>query len=97
MRANALLCLIDQANYLLDKQIAALEKQFIEDGGYSEQLAAARLAERDRESRPPVGRHSRLPRMRQGHGPAHGPKGQERRQAVLGLLGYPECNGVVDV
>jgi restriction system protein len=48
MRANALICLINQANYLLDQQIAALEKQFVEEGGYSEQLAAARLAERSR-------------------------------------------------
>ncbi len=48
IRANALVCLINQTNYLLDKQIQALEKQFIEDGGYSEQLASARLAERNR-------------------------------------------------
>jgi restriction system protein len=43
IRANALICLIHQANYLLDRQIAALEAQFITEGGYSEQLAAARL------------------------------------------------------
>ncbi len=48
IRANALLCLIHQTNYLLDKQIEALEAQFIEDGGYSEKLATARLAERNR-------------------------------------------------
>lgn len=46
VRANALICLIHQANFLLDRQIAALEKAFVEDGGYSEQLAAARLAHR---------------------------------------------------
>ena len=46
IRANALICLIHQANYLLDRQIAALEKQFVEGGGYSEQLATARLAHR---------------------------------------------------
>jgi four helix bundle suffix protein len=49
IRANALLCLIHQTNYLLDKQIEALEAQFIEEGGYSEQLATARLAERNRQ------------------------------------------------
>ena len=38
VRANALICLINQANYLLDQQIAALEAQFIEGGGYSELL-----------------------------------------------------------
>jgi four helix bundle suffix protein len=48
IRANALLCLINRTNYLLDKQMEALETQFIEEGGYSEQLAVARLAERNR-------------------------------------------------
>ena len=46
VRANATLCLIHQANYLLDQQIETLEGQFVEGGGYSEQLAAARLAAR---------------------------------------------------
>jgi four helix bundle suffix protein len=44
--ANTLICLIHQANYLLDRQIAGLEKQFIHEGGYSERLHAARLEER---------------------------------------------------
>ena len=44
--ANAMICLIHQANYLLDQQIRALEHDFIAAGGYSEQLAAARLAHR---------------------------------------------------
>lgn len=46
VRANAIICLIHQANYLLDQQITALERAFVEEGGYSEQLAAARLAHR---------------------------------------------------
>jgi restriction system protein len=48
--ANALICLIHQMNYLLDQQISALEKSFVKDGGYSEQLARARIAERNRET-----------------------------------------------
>jgi restriction system protein len=44
--ANALICLIHQANYLLDRQIHGLERQFVEEGGYSERLAAARLEKR---------------------------------------------------
>jgi len=44
--ANALICLIHQANYLLDRQIQGLERQFVEGGGYSERLAAARLERR---------------------------------------------------
>ena len=46
VRANAIICLIHQANFLLDQQIDALEKHFIDEGGYSEQLAAARLQKR---------------------------------------------------
>lgn len=47
--ANTMLCLIHQANYLLDQQVAALERLFIHEGGYSEQIAAARYAERNRQ------------------------------------------------
>ena len=46
--ANAVICLIHQANYLLDRQIAGLEQQFVEGGGYSEKLAAARIERRRR-------------------------------------------------
>lgn len=52
--ANAVICLIHQTNYLLDQQIRVLERSFIVGGGYSEQLAAARLAERRRQDRPPA-------------------------------------------
>jgi four helix bundle suffix protein len=48
--ANTLICLIHQANYLLDRQIAGLEKQFIQEGGYSERLHAARLEERRKQT-----------------------------------------------
>lgn len=49
--ANALICLIHQANYLLQRQLEALERDFVEQGGYSEQLAAERIAERDKQRR----------------------------------------------
>jgi restriction system protein len=48
--ANALICLIHQTNYLLDQQIFALERQFVNEGGYSEKLGAARLEKRRRSS-----------------------------------------------
>jgi len=44
--ANTVITLIHQANYLLDRLISSLEKQFVEDGGYTEQLACARLEHR---------------------------------------------------
>ena len=42
MAANTLICLIHQTNYLLDQQKRALEKQFLEEGGFSERLYKAR-------------------------------------------------------
>lgn len=44
--ANAAICLINQTNYLLDKQIRAAESQFVKQGGYSEKLRWARNEER---------------------------------------------------
>ena len=36
--ANCLICLIHQANFLLDRQLKALEKSFLEEGGFTEKL-----------------------------------------------------------
>ncbi len=36
--ANVAICLIHQANYLLDQQLRALEKAFLEHGGFTERL-----------------------------------------------------------
>ena len=41
--ANALICLIHQANYLLDRQLRALEEQFKLEGGFTERLYNARF------------------------------------------------------
>lgn len=40
--ANTLICLVHQANYLLDQQLRQLEKQFLEEGGFTERLYQAR-------------------------------------------------------
>jgi four helix bundle suffix protein len=40
--ANAAICLIHQANYLLDQQLRTLEKQFVEEGGFTERLYRVR-------------------------------------------------------
>ena len=40
--ANALICVIHQTNYLLDQQLHALEKAFLEEGGFTERLYRVR-------------------------------------------------------
>lgn len=44
--ANCLICLINQACYLLDRQRRSLEAAFAKSGGYSEQLLQSRLRAR---------------------------------------------------
>jgi len=103
IRANALICLINQANYLLDRQIAALEKAFVEEGGYSEQLATARLAERakkkDRtdQSDPtdPTNLIPNCPNCGKAMVLRTAKKGKTAGSSFWGCSGYPDCKGVV--
>lgn len=46
--ANVAICLIHQANYLLDRQIRRLEQDFINEGGLRERMTRARLNWRKR-------------------------------------------------
>ena len=45
--ANTLICLIHQTNFLLDQQLRQLEKQFLEQGGFTEKLYRARQKRED--------------------------------------------------
>lgn len=46
--ANTIICLIHQASYLLDQQLRQLEKQFLQEGGFTEKLYNARQRARKR-------------------------------------------------
>ncbi len=103
--ANAAICLIHQANYLLDQQLRALERDFIEGGGYSERLAAARLEKRreDRIARtdPTDRSDKRLPRPRAC--PVCGKpmmlrkarQGKTAGSQFWGCSGYPACRATM--
>lgn len=93
--ANTVLCLIHQANYLLDRQISRLERDFVNDGGYSEQLAAERIAERERQrlgfaveavipACPLCGKLATLRTAR---------KGPRTGTQFWGCVAYPKCKG----
>jgi four helix bundle suffix protein len=98
--ANAIICLIHQANYLLDRQIAGLEKQFIHEGGYSERLAASRIAVRSKKNptdqSDPTDRSDKIPFC-----PLCGKtmtlrtakRGNNTGVQFLGCSAYPDCKG----
>ena len=102
--ANALICLIHQANYLLDQQIAGLERSFVSEGGYSEQLAAARVKKRSDGVHQPKGTNSAaampLPACRLCGKPMvlrTAKQGKNAGSQFLGCSGYPECGGTAKV
>jgi four helix bundle suffix protein len=88
---NALICLIHQANYLLDRQIAALERDFIQAGGYSERLAAARLETRRQQE--PATAAAACPLCGRPMVVRTARKGRRPGSQFWGCSGYPGCKG----
>ena len=66
--ANIAICLIHQANYLIDQQLRRLEQDFLKEGGLRERMTRARLAFRNRSNEknrndgpPPIAPKTRSP------------------------------------
>jgi restriction system protein len=105
VRANAVICLIHQCNYLLDQQIVALEKQFVTEGGYSEQLAAACLAHRatkkdqtDRSDRTdPTDLIPNCPKCDKPMALRTAKQGNNAGQQFWGCTGYPDCKSTIKI
>lgn len=102
VRANALLCLIPQANLLLDRQIAAVEAPLVEGGGYSEQPAAARpvhRAQNDRsdpsDSSAPTDRIPACPQCGKAMVLRTARTGKTAGKQFWGCSGYPQCKGTM--
>lgn len=102
IRANAIICLIHQANFLLDRQISALEKAFVEGGGYSEQLATERLRQRRQDRSdpsdpsnlckpPPCPTCGSLMALRTAK------SGKNSGSQFWGCTNYPNCKGTARV
>ncbi|MEJ2283931.1 MAG: four helix bundle suffix domain-containing protein [Desulfobacterales bacterium] len=51
--ANVVICLVHQTNFLLDQQLRQLEKQFLEQGGFTEKLYHARQNARKQDLKKP--------------------------------------------
>lgn len=104
IRVNALICLINQTNYLLDRQIASLEKAFVEGGGYSEQLATARLVERQRrktdradqtDRTDPTDQIPQCPKCGKPMVLRTAKAGKNEGRQFWGCTAYPDCKGII--
>lgn len=102
--ANTVICLIHQTNYLLDRQLQELERQFIQGGGYTEQLAAARRAHRSGSPSPtdrtdPSNPSDQLPpacpKCGQPTVLRTARKGSRAGSQFWGCQNYPDCTGTL--
>jgi restriction system protein len=96
--ANSLLCLINQASYLLRRQLNRLEKDFLKHGGFTERLYAARTRTRS-------GEFDRLKKSESSDQVPHCPRcgklmrrrtartGSNIGQLFWGCTRYPDCKG----
>ena len=84
--ANIAICLIHQANYLIDQQLRRLEQDFLKEGGLRERMTRARLAYRNTNPAtnasggapglPPKGQTHSSPPSPDSHKPLRKPGGQ---------------------
>jgi four helix bundle suffix protein len=92
--ANTMICLINQGSYLLHRQLQRLEQDFLEKGGFTERLYAARTQQRsdqsdssDKSDAPKCPRCAKPMRRRIARQGSHAGK------AFWGCTGYPGCKG----
>jgi four helix bundle suffix protein len=88
--ANAMLCAVNQAAYLLRRQIQSQGKDFIEQGGFTERLHATRTRART-EAQPACPLCGKKMQRRTAK------KGPHAGQSFWGCAGYPECTGIVSI
>lgn len=104
LAANAMLCVVNQAAYLLKRQLESQSREFLEKGGFTENLYAARVkkreAERSDKSDAPDKSGNSAPAC-----PACGKpmrrriagKGPRTGRAFWGCSGYPDCKGTAEI
>jgi len=91
LAANTLLCLINQASYLLYRQLKHLEQDFLKTGGFTERLYAGRTRARNFSSDPsdsPL-----CPRCGKPMRQRTARKGRYAGKRFWGCTAYPDCNG----
>ena len=102
LAANAMLCAVNQAAYLLKRQLESQSQVFLEKGGFTENLHAARVKQResDKSDRSDASDKSDVPAC-----PACGKpmrrrtagKGPHAGQPFWGCSSYPECKGTSEI
>ncbi len=98
LAANAMLCAVNQAAYLLKRQLESQGRDFVEHGGFTERLHATRVKARQKQEQSdgsdlsdknaPVCPTCGKPMRQRVAG-----KGPNAGKAFWGCTGYPDCKG----
>ena len=94
LAANAMLCAVNQAAYLLKRQLESQGREFTEKGGFTESLHATRVKARQKQQSDgsdndtPVCPQCSKPMRRRVAG-----KGPNAGKGFWGCTGYPDCKG----
>ena len=93
LAANAMICAVNQAAYLLERQVQGQGREFLEKGGFTEKLYGARnrrLSDQsdgsDKATCPNCGKAMVL---------RTASKGQKAGQPFWGCSGFPDCKGTL--
>ena len=94
LAGNAMLCAVNQAAYLLKRQLESQGQTFVKSGGFTEKLYGARSQGRradglDGADKPCCPKCGKTMLQRRAH------KGSKNGQAFWGCPAYPDCNGTL--
>lgn len=91
LAANAMLCAVHQASYLLKRQVESQGRAFKEKGGFTEHLYAMRTKARCEPSGPTCDQCGKPMQRRTAR------KGPRSGKDFWGCSGYPDCKGISEI
>jgi restriction system protein len=91
LAANAMLCAVNQAAYLLRKQLHSQGRAFLQGGGFTENLYAQRTQARS--SAPQAAAPPSCPKCSKQMVQRTAKTGPQAGQSFWGCSGYPNCKG----
>jgi restriction system protein len=95
LAGNAMLCVVNQAGYLLKRQLESQSQTFLESGGFTEKLYETRSQRRRSDESDKSDRSDKLlcPKCDKPMLLRTARKGTMAGQPFWGCSGYPDCNG----
>lgn len=93
LAANAMLCAVNQAAYLLKRQVQSQGLEFLEKGGFTEKLFGARKRSLKSDLSDVSDGKPNCPNCGKPMAKRIARKGQKAGQPFWGCTGYPDCKG----